>query len=97
MKLICGQYENIDEERVLTLLLTGLSFKDWLCVVKNDCLGGIPPDANMQMLNRFENKYGRTPDIIRMAIAHKYGNRRGLMSVPPPLTDIGERVEIDLK
>ena len=89
-------YISNNEERVLTLLLTGLSFKDWMSVVKNDSLGGIPPDVNMQMLNRFENKYGRTPDIIRMAIPHKYGNRKGLMYVPPPLTDIGERVEIDI-
>jgi hypothetical protein len=26
-----------------------------MSIVKNDSLGGIPPDVNMQMLNRFEN------------------------------------------
>jgi hypothetical protein len=31
-----------------------------------------------------------------MAIPHMYGNRKGLMYVPPPITHVGERVEIDV-
>jgi hypothetical protein len=55
-------------ERILTLLLTGLSFNDLYQHVKHKSLDGIPPDVTISSLNHFEHKYGRTPDIIRMAL-----------------------------
>ena len=54
-------------ERILTLLMTGLSFRDWQMHVKHGSLGGIPPDLTSHGLNRFEYRYGRTPDIVRLA------------------------------
>jgi len=82
-------------ERILTLLLTGLSFSDWYHHVQNKSLDGIPPDVTTQMLNSFEHKYGRTPDIIRMALPVMQDNRTGLMTPPAPLTAPGQRVEVD--
>jgi len=87
---------NNGTDRVLTLLLMGLSFNDWYLHVKNNSLGGIPPDVNLTMLNSFQNKYGRTPDLIRMAIPVNRGSRNGLMDEPAELTKPGERVECDL-
>ena len=83
-------------ERILTLLLTGLSFNDWYSHVKNGSLKGIPPDVTVKSLNRFEHKYGRTPDIIRLALPMKQKNQHGLMDEPLVLTKPGERVEIDV-
>ena len=46
-------------ERILTLLMTGLSFRDWHMHVKHGSLGGIPPDLTLHGLNRFEYRYER--------------------------------------
>jgi hypothetical protein len=56
---------------------------------------GIPPDLTIKVLNSFEHRFGRTPDIIRLAVPLMYKNRQGLMSSNPPLTMPGERIEID--
>jgi hypothetical protein len=56
----------------------------------------INEDAFSNTSTRFEHKYCKTPDIVRMAIPHMYGNRKGLMYVPTPITHVGERVEIDV-
>ncbi len=84
-----------ETDRVLTLLLTGLSFRDWYLNVKNNSLDGVPPDVNERMLNSFEHKYGRTPDIIRLASPMIYRNRQGLMADDAPLSAPDDRVEID--
>ncbi len=82
-------------ERILTLLLTGLSFNDLYQHVKNHSLDGIPPDVTISSLNHFEHKYGRTPDIIRMALPFIPKNHTGLMTPPEVLSKSGQRVEID--
>ena len=82
-------------ERILTLLLSGLSFNDLYQHVKNQSLAGLPPDVTISALNHFAHKYGRTPDIIRMALPFVPSNRTGLMTPPETLTKPGQRVEID--
>jgi hypothetical protein len=83
-------------ERILTLLLTGLSFNDWYHHVQNNSLNGIPPDVNIQVLNNFERKYGRTPDIIRLARPIKSKNYQGLMDEPLATKNVGDRIEMDV-
>lgn len=83
-------------DRILTLLLSGLSFNDWMNHVQNGSLGGIPPDVTMQALNHFERQYGKTPDIIRLAVPHRIGNRSGLMDKDTSITAVGSRVEMDI-
>lgn len=83
-------------ERILTLLLTGLSFQDWYSHVQHGSLEGIPGKVTTTMLNSFENKYGRTPDFIRLALPLKEKNKRGLMAEPTILTKCGQRIEIDV-
>eukprot|EP01041_Mallomonas_annulata_P031392 gene31392-53694_t len=82
-------------ERVLTLLMTGLSFRDWYCHVKHGSLDGLPPDVDMRSLNSFEHKYGRTPDIVRLAIPLQTPSHTGLMGEKEPICEVGQRYEID--
>jgi len=82
-------------ERILTLLMTGLSFRDLYSHVQNGSMEGMPPDLTISALNHFEHQYGRTPEIIQLAIARNPGHRQGLMDTRPRLTYCGERYEID--
>ena len=82
-------------ERILTLLMTGLTFRDWHMHVKNNSLGGIPPDLTIHGLNRFEYRYGRTPDIVQLAHPLNVRDSTGLRSEPADLTRLGQRIEID--
>ncbi len=81
-------------ERIMTLLLTGLTLSDWYYHLKHGSLEGIPPDLSSKALNSFANKYGKMPDIIRLAVPYMYGNKMGLMS-SEPLSRVGQRFEID--
>ena len=82
-------------ERILTMLMTGLSFQDLYLHVTNGSLDGLPPDLTIPALNHFEHKYGRTPEIIQMAHARNPGHRKGLMTPRTDLKCCGERYEID--
>ena len=83
-------------ERVLTMLMTGFSFADLYSHVKNSSLGGMPPDLTLKALNSFEHKFGRTPDIIRLAIPIDIANSKGLMDNLDAITSVGQRIEIDI-
>eukprot|EP01041_Mallomonas_annulata_P002805 gene2805-5522_t len=82
-------------ERILTLLMTGLSFQDWYSHIQNNSLDGIPMDVDMKSLNHFEHKYGRTPDIVRLAIPLNTPSHTGLMEPKDILDHVGQRYEID--
>ncbi len=83
-----------DEQRVLTMLLTGLSFADLYSMVVNGSVGGLPTDLTKTALNRFAHKYGRTPDIIRMANPINYRSLFGLMEADT-IVKVGQRIECD--
>ena len=83
-------------ERILTMLMTGLSFRDIYMHVQNNSLEGIPSDLSISALNRFEHQYGRTPEIIQLATARNPGHHHGLMDQRQPLQCCGERYEIDI-
>jgi hypothetical protein len=83
-------------QRILTMLLCGLSFNDLYLIAKHDSISGIPPDINVQSLNSFSHKYGRTPDILRLATAQQIPNRQGLMDHSTKPLFVGARVEIDI-
>ena len=82
-------------ERILTLLMTGLSFRDWQAHLKHGSLGGIPPDLTLHGLNRFEYRYGRTPDIVRLAHPISVRDATGLREDKAEPIHTGERIEID--
>jgi hypothetical protein len=83
------------EERILTLLMTGLTFRDLYMHVKNKSLSGLPPDLTAAGLNRFAHKFGRTPDILNMANPINIRDATGLRDPPIDPTRPGERIEID--
>jgi hypothetical protein len=47
------------------------------------------------LLHSFENKYGRTPEILQLAFADLGGNKEGYFAPKKPLTRCGERTEAD--
>ena len=56
---------------------------------------GMPRDITPQSLHRFENKYGRTPDILQLAFPDLGGNKKGYFAPKQLLTRCGERIEAD--
>ena len=84
------------EERILTLLMTGLSFRDWQTHLKHGSLRGIPRDLTAHGLNQFEYRYGRTPDIVQLANPKSVRDATGLRDGPAVLTRCGERIEVDV-
>ena len=55
------------QERILSTLFTGLTFRDLLFLINNDAVPGLPRDLNATALHSFEKKYGRTPDVLQLA------------------------------
>lgn len=80
---------------VLSMLLVGLTLDDMRMHLKHKSLQGMPPGLSEKVINSFENRHGRTPDIITLAIPVNRRNRSGLMTRPEQLTKVGERIEID--
>ena len=84
-----------NDERIMAMLLTGLSFSDIYSMVKNSNVIGLPRDITIKALNNFENRYGKTPDILQMAIPNLAGNAKGYMAAKEVLTYVGQRIEAD--
>ena len=83
------------EERILTLVMTGLAFRDWSLHVKNASLRGLPKDLTTARLSRFAHIFGRKPDILDMADPINGRDASGLRDPPKEFTRPGERIEID--
>ena len=90
----CVHVSNL-EERILAMLLTGLSFRDLYSMVSYENAEGLPRDITIQSLNNFAHKYGRTPDVLQLATPNMAGNRKGYMAPPVKVSQCGERVEAD--
>jgi hypothetical protein len=84
-----------NEERILAMLLTGLSFSDLYAMARLGSVGGLPSDVTIASLNTFEGKYGRTPDVLRMALPDLAGNKKGYMAIREKVTRVSQRVESD--
>jgi hypothetical protein len=88
-------YVSTVEERILATLLSGLTFKDPLIMTTNASVISMPHYITPQSLHRFENKYGRTPDILQLAFPDLGGNKKGCFAPKQPLTRCGECIEAD--
>jgi hypothetical protein len=84
------------EERILTLLMTGLTFKDWRAHLQHGSMHGIPRDLTKRGMDTFEYRYRRTPDIMTLANPRSVRDATGLRDDPPELSRCGERIEIDV-
>ena len=82
-------------DRVLSMLMMGLSLEDLKLLVKHKSLSGMPADLTERVISTFEHRHGRTPDIITLAIPVNRMNRSGLMDKPEELTKVGQRIEVD--
>ena len=82
-------------ERVLVYLLTGLSLRDLQKAIKDQSVTGFHPELDMQALSNFERKYGRSPDVLQLALPNRMGNVKGYMTEPRKVSRCGELVEMD--
>ena len=83
------------QERILATLLTGLTFRDLLSISKHNSIQGLPRDITPDTLHTFENRYGRTPDVLQLAFPNLAGNTKGYFAQKEPLTRCGQRIEAD--
>ena len=85
------------DERILSLLLSGLSFKTLKMLYKEGekKMDGLPRDICEKDLNKYEKEYGTNPEILQQAIPNLAGNVKGYLSKQEPLSYIGQRVEAD--
>ena len=65
------------EEQILTLLMTVLSFHDWQTHRNHGSLRGLR-DLTAHGLNQFEYRYGHTPDIVQLANPRSVRDATGL-------------------
>ena len=84
------------EERILTLLMTGLTYRDLYKHVKHGSLQGMPKDLTLHGMEKFEYRYGRTPSILTLANPRQVRDATGLRDSPKELTHVGQRIEIDV-
>jgi hypothetical protein len=61
----------------------------------NNAVSGLPRDLTATANHSFENKYGRTPDILQLAFPDLSGNAKGYFAPKPVLTHCGQRLEAD--
>jgi hypothetical protein len=74
------------QERIFSTLLTGLTFKDLFFLTNNNAaISGLPRDLTATALHSFENKYGRTPDVLQLAFPDLSGNIEGYFAPKPIL------------
>jgi hypothetical protein len=64
-------------------------------LTKNAAISGLPRDLTATALHSFENKYGRTPDVLQLAFPDLSGNTKGYFAPKPILAHCGQRIEAD--
>jgi len=92
------------EERVLSLLLSGLNI-DTLRMMYgktseenpiSDVAYGLPRDITIKDINRYERLYGSTPEVLQQALPNKAGNVKGYLRPIEKLVHVGQRIEADI-
>ena len=83
------------EERILAYLISGITLKNLKKFVKKKLVSGIHPSITISALNKFEHRYGTSPDAFQLANPNPYGKRKGYFSEPEPITFVGQEVECD--
>ena len=86
---------NSVSERILGLMMSGLSFGAIRACLKHQSIGGVHPDITLEALARYERDHGRSPDVVQMALAHQIGNQKAFERQKAPLKRRGQRIEFD--
>ena len=64
-------------------------------MVKYQNVDGHPKDLTIKALNKFQHKYGSTPDVVQLSTPVQDGNIKGYFAPSIPITRVGQRVEGD--
>jgi Reverse transcriptase (RNA-dependent DNA polymerase) len=83
------------EERILVLLLSGITLRALKLHVEHSSLRHLPSDITMAALLKFERKYGTNPDIIQAVLPNFLGAGHGLHPPPEKPLHVGHMVEAD--
>ena len=67
---------NTVSDRILGLMMSGLSFGAIRAALKYKSIGGVHPDITPESLVRYEREHGRSTDVVQMALAHQIGNQK---------------------
>ena len=86
---------NTVSERILGLMMSGLSFGAIRSALKHQSIGGVHPDITLEALIRYEREHGRSPDVVQMALAHQPGNVKAFDKQKEKLVRRGQRIEFD--
>jgi hypothetical protein len=86
---------NTVSERILGLMMSGLSFGAIRSALKHQSIGGVHPDITLEALIRYERDHGRSPDVTQMALAHQPGNVKAFDKQKEKLERRGQRIEFD--
>lgn len=84
-----------NDERIMAMMLTGLTFNDIYEMIRNNNTAGIPREITIKSLNNFSNRYGKSPDVLQLATPNLAGNVKGYMAPKELITYVGQRVEAD--
>ena len=84
------------EERILVLLMTGLTYRDWMHHLKHGSVRGIPKDLTIPGMHRFSHKYGTNTDISQLASSKNVRDATGLRDEPVALQRPGEMIVMDV-
>ena len=83
------------EERILSMLLMGFTYKDLYDMTTSQCVNGLPRDLTKHALNQFSHRHESSPDILQLARPNLAGNTKGYMAPKDKLTHVGQRIESD--
>jgi hypothetical protein len=86
---------NSVSDRILGLMMSGLSFGAIRAALKHKSIGGVHPDITLESLRRYERDHGRSTDVVQMALAHQIGNQKAFERQKEALTRVGQRIEFD--
>jgi hypothetical protein len=86
---------NTVSDRILGLMMSGLSFGAIRSALKHKSIGGVHPDITLESLVRYEKEHGRSPDVVQIALAHQIGNQKAFERQKEPLRRVGQRIELD--
>ena len=82
------------QERILSTLLTGLTFRDLLFITKNNSVTGLPRDLTPSALHSFEHRYGRTTDVLELAFPDLAENTKGYKQNLPILVSASKLISL---
>jgi hypothetical protein len=83
------------EELVTAYLISGFTIDDLINSCKYQTITGLHPSLSSRYLYSYAHKWGASVDAFQLALPNKLGNRKGYMTLKPPLTRVGQNIQMD--